>query len=116
MRLIYLMLFSCLLIAFVARPSLADMATPWVENAKVGDESEHQAWVISVDAEQSTYNVLVLTDRHQPVLLQATAEKGVVPATVLGRLATVKAKVTKQEPGVTEIQILKVTPVPAEKK
>ena len=100
------------LVCLAARTALADMSTPWVENAKVGTEQTAHAWVIAMNAEQTVFNVLVFTDRHTPVVLVATVEKGVVPADTLGKPAMVKAKVTKQADGVTtEVQILQVTPV-----
>jgi hypothetical protein len=78
----------------------------------VGDVVTAHAWVIAMNPEQTSYGVIVATDTMQYVHLWAQADKDVVPPSVLGRWAMVKAKVTEQNNGVTtKVQILDVAPI-----
>jgi hypothetical protein len=73
-----------------------DFATPFVEvNNKVGNVSEAHGYVLVPDGDDGPFTVLVTTDTMQYVALAATAEKGVVPAELIGRWAIIKAEVVK---------------------
>jgi vacuolar-type H+-ATPase catalytic subunit A/Vma1 len=109
----HLLVLVCLtLVGLAARPAAADFATPWVEGTKVGDVVTAHAWVVTMDAEQTAYGVVVMTDTMQHVLIPAEAEKGVVDPAALGRWAMVKAVVTVRIDAKTvKIKILEVTPI-----
>jgi hypothetical protein len=83
---------------FVQNSARADLATPFVEmNNQVGDISEAHGWVVTLGSklEDSKYfYVIVNTDTMDQVVIGATAEKGVVKESLLGRWVIIKAQVT----------------------
>jgi hypothetical protein len=101
---------AMLLLALLSQPLFADRTTPWVEGTKVGDTVTARAWVIALNDEQTAYGVLVTTDTMQYILIPATADKNIITPDVLGRWATVKAKVTqRKDANNVTVQILEVT-------
>jgi len=99
---------TLLLLALATRPLLADRSTPWVEGTKVGDVVTARAWVVALNDEQTAYGVLVTTDSMEHILIPATVDK--IDPSVLGRWATVKAKVTQRTDAKNvTIQILEIT-------
>ena len=71
--------------------------------------------MLALNDEQTAYGVLVTTDSMEFVLIRATVDK--IDPSVLGRWATVKAKVTQRTDAKNAtIQILEVTVAKAEAK
>ena len=77
-------------------PCRADFATPFVVNHnKVGDVGRTHGYVVVEGP--ARFLVIVRTDSKNYVVLRATAEKGVVKDSVLGREVWIKASVTKAQ-------------------
>jgi hypothetical protein len=93
----------------------ADFATPFVEiHNKPGDVSVSHARVAALGPEMgSTFLVIVMNDQTQPVVLWATAKKGVLKESLLGREVSIKAVITKAGSVTTkpEIEILQAEPL-----
>jgi hypothetical protein len=90
-------------------PCRADFATPFVGiNNKVGDVGMTHGYVVIEGP--ARFLVIVITDSMNHVVLRATAEKGVVKDSVLGREVRIKASVAKAKtPGANpELKILAV--------
>ncbi len=90
-------LLSALLLG-IAPVLRADSATPFVEiNQHAGDVATAHAYVSEIappaGSRPGSYAVIVLDDTERPVAMTATAAAGVVPAALLGREASVKARV-----------------------
>ncbi len=76
----------------------ADSATPFLEiNNQAGDVSTVHAYVAEITppsgSRPGSYAVIVLDDTRRPNAMTATAGAGVVPAALLGREVTVRARV-----------------------
>ena len=106
----YKMLLSMAWVILVGlAPCRADFATPFVEiHNKVGDVGMTHGYVVVEGP--ARFLVIVMTDSMNHVVLRATAEKGVVKDSVLGREVRIKASVTKAKtPNVNpELKILSV--------
>ena len=104
----------------LVRHALADRATPFVETTrKVGDVSESYGYVVAQRPkveECKHYLVIVGTDTMQHVVIRATAKKGMVKESLLGRPVMIKAEVTerkkdpKTERVTVQLKILSVKP------
>lgn len=89
-----LMIAALLLLSSVAS---ADFATPFVETKnKVGDISEGHGYVLAGESDDGpSFLVMVTSDTHQHLTILARAEKGIVPADLIGRPVVIKAEVVK---------------------
>ena len=92
-------------------PCFADFATPFVEiKNKPGDIADTRARVVALGPNiGSQFLVIVMNDQEQPVVLWATAKKGILDDSVLGREVQIKAKVTRAGTATSppEIEILR---------
>lgn len=73
----------------------ADLATPFVDTAEVGEISTGQCWLIS--GFQDEYLVVVATDAEEYIVLSATSDKGVVDESLLGKPVILNAKVIEKK-------------------
>ncbi len=102
----------------ISQIARADSATPFVEvNNQVGDVSEAHGWVVASGSkleESDSFLVIVTTDTMKHVVIRATAEKGVIRESVLGRWVLVKAEVVERygdprtDPSKIKLKILAV--------
>lgn len=109
-RLYSLLLLVCLLLGI--SPCNADFATPFAESHnKLGEVSTAGGYLVAMDS--SRFLVLVGTDTLDHVVLNATAGKGVVGESLLGRVVKITARITKAgSTGIRpELEILRVDPV-----
>jgi hypothetical protein len=105
-------LICLILIGLASRPAAADFATPWVEDTKVGDVVTAHAWVIALDAEQTSFGLIVLSDTMQSVLIRAKADKDILGPASLGTWSKVKARlIERTDANTVSVQILEVTPI-----
>ena len=79
----------------------ADFATPFVDtHNKVGDVSEAPGFVVNLGTDdEPRFMVLVLTDTMSFHQIGATADRGVVSPSMLGRQVIIKAEVIKPVDG-----------------
>lgn len=89
------------LVAVLFCPSRAgaDFSTPFVEsNNNVGDVSKSRGYIVAtgIPSETAHFLVIVTTDTLQHITIRATAKKGVVPESALGRPAIIEAKIVER--------------------
>jgi len=95
----------------IVRAGDADFATPFAGvNNEVGDVSEAHGYVVAMGPnvrDCKYYLVIVMTDCMEHVVMMATAEKGVVKESLLGRPVIVGAEVTgrKQDPKTKHVTV-----------
>jgi hypothetical protein len=84
-------------ILLLSTAALADFATPFVETKnKVGDVSEGHGYVLAGDSDDGpAFLVMVTSDTQQHLTILARAEKGIVPADLIGRPVVIRAEVVK---------------------
>ena len=95
-----LMIFVFAGILFIPQRTRADLATPFVEsNNQPGDISEAYGWVAALGSkieDGNSFLVIVRTDTMDHVVLRATAEKGIVTESMLGRWGIIKAQIASR--------------------
>lgn len=121
MMLMMAIMLSIAFALFVTPRAVADFATPFLQTAdKVGDVSEEHGYVVALDLEMEDckhYLVIVTNDNMQHIVIEATADKNVVKASLLGRQVTIKAQVAVREEDpdnkrvVLKLKILSVKPL-----
>lgn len=79
----------------VVERALADFSTPFIEAKNdVGDICEGVGYLLAAGDERSTYySLLVTSDTEVHTLILCEAEQGVVPSSLIGRPARIKAQV-----------------------
>jgi hypothetical protein len=96
-------MFAVLIIAAISitQNARADFATPFIEiNNNIGDVSDAYGYVVADDnnaAECSAFLVIARTDTMDYVVIKATANKGVVAESMIGRWVIIKAQVTNRQ-------------------
>jgi hypothetical protein len=79
-------------------PSWGDAATPFLEgpNSQVAAVSEGHGYVLAgEDDDGPVFLVMVSSDSMEHIVILAKADKGVVPANLLGRPVIIKAQILK---------------------
>lgn len=122
---LYVTIFSAAILLFT-NVLEADFATPFVGiNNKVGDISESYGYVVALDpniGECTYFLVIVINDREQYVVINATAKKKLITQSLLGRQVIIKAKVvSRNEDSKTKkveikLEILSVRPLEKQKR
>jgi len=87
-----------ILVAVFWTTARADFSTPFVENTKVGDVSKRHGYVVATSnkKESKGFLVIVSTDTEEYVVIPATAEKGTVDNSLLGRPVVIEAEIVKR--------------------
>jgi len=113
-----IVLVAVMCISLSTRTAFADLATPFLEGpaAEVGAISEGHGFVLAADNSDDGpgFLVMVTSDTGQYLVITARAEKGIVPANLIGRPVVIKAQVTKKgtksgRPEGFELKVLGVT-------
>ena len=93
----------------------ADLATPFVDTGnKKGDVSVTHGFVVALGPEiGERFMVIIIDDGEQPVVLWATAKKGIIKESLLGREVLVKARISKEATARAkpQLEILQATPL-----